>query len=372
MGEQLNVATVMEGSVRKAGNRLRITAQLINVADGYHLWSERYDRELEDVFAVQDEIAASIVKALRVVLTDEEKRAIERPHTRERGGLRVLPPRPAVLLSVPREGAAVRPPDVQPGHRDRPRLRPRLRRASPTAARSSTSTGTPAPPTSSRRSPRAGRLSELAPDLAEAHAARGFALTLGGNHEEANREFETAIRLDPKLYEGYLYYANGRFAEGQAGGGGEALRAGGGRAHRGLSGPGAGRPLLCRARAREAESRGAYERGLRAAERHIELNPDDPRAHYLGAVAWCRLGQVEKGLEWGDGRWRSTRRMPACSTTWPASTQWPAGGTGRSTWSAPSERLRPSRMDRARPRFQRCPRPPPVRDHPAASLTPPT
>ncbi len=81
VGEQLNVATIMEGSVRKAGNRLRITAQLIKVADGYHLWSERYDRDLEDVFAVQDEIAASIVKALRVVLTDEEKRAIERPHT---------------------------------------------------------------------------------------------------------------------------------------------------------------------------------------------------------------------------------------------------------------------------------------------------
>src|SRR5438094_165319 len=116
VGEQLNVATVMEGSVRKAGNRLRITAQLIKVADGYHLWSERYDRDLEDVFAVQDEIAENIVRALRVVLTEEQRRAIERPHT--------------------------------------------------------------------------------------------------GN-VEANREFETAIRLDPKLYEGYLYYANGRFAEGK-------------------------------------------------------------------------------------------------------------------------------------------------------------
>ena len=66
IGEKLNVATVLEGSVRKAGTRLRVTAQLIDVADGYHLWSERYDRELVDVFAVQDEIAAAIAAKLQV------------------------------------------------------------------------------------------------------------------------------------------------------------------------------------------------------------------------------------------------------------------------------------------------------------------
>ena len=57
--------TVLEGSVRKAGNRLRINAQLINTEDGYHLWSDRYDRELDDVFAVQDEIAGSVVAGSR-------------------------------------------------------------------------------------------------------------------------------------------------------------------------------------------------------------------------------------------------------------------------------------------------------------------
>ena len=55
IGRKLKVATVLEGSVRKAGSRLRVTAQLVNVADGYHLWSERYDRQLEDVFEIQDE-----------------------------------------------------------------------------------------------------------------------------------------------------------------------------------------------------------------------------------------------------------------------------------------------------------------------------
>jgi TolB-like protein len=68
IGDALDVATVLEGSVRKAGNRLRITAQLIDVSDGYHLWSETYDRELTDVFQVQDEIAAAIVQALSLHL----------------------------------------------------------------------------------------------------------------------------------------------------------------------------------------------------------------------------------------------------------------------------------------------------------------
>lgn len=68
VGERLNVRTVLEGSVRKAGNRLRITAQLVNVHDGYPLWSERYDRELKDIFEVQDEIAHSIAEKLKVTL----------------------------------------------------------------------------------------------------------------------------------------------------------------------------------------------------------------------------------------------------------------------------------------------------------------
>ena len=68
VGDRLNVKTVLEGSVRRAGNRVRIMAQLINVADGYHLWSERYDRELKDIFEVQDEIARAIAERLKVTL----------------------------------------------------------------------------------------------------------------------------------------------------------------------------------------------------------------------------------------------------------------------------------------------------------------
>jgi len=72
IGEQLNVATVLEGSVRKSGQRLRITAQLINVEDGYHLWSDTYDRDLTDIFAIQDEISNAIVNALKVHLGQAE------------------------------------------------------------------------------------------------------------------------------------------------------------------------------------------------------------------------------------------------------------------------------------------------------------
>jgi adenylate cyclase len=80
IGEQLNVRTVLEGSVRKSGNRLRITAQLVNAADGYHLWSETYDREMKDVFAIQEEIAKAIAQRLEVTL-DSERRPLFRAGT---------------------------------------------------------------------------------------------------------------------------------------------------------------------------------------------------------------------------------------------------------------------------------------------------
>jgi TolB-like protein/Flp pilus assembly protein TadD len=81
IGSLLDVGALLEGSVRRSGDRLRITAQLIKVADGSHLWSERYDRRLEDVFAIQEEIALAIVDKLRVHLLGPEKAAIERRHT---------------------------------------------------------------------------------------------------------------------------------------------------------------------------------------------------------------------------------------------------------------------------------------------------
>ena len=81
IGKKLNVNTVLEGSVRKSGNRLRISAQLINVADGYHLWSKRYDKQMEDIFDIQDEISMAILDALKVKLLGEEKAAVLKRYT---------------------------------------------------------------------------------------------------------------------------------------------------------------------------------------------------------------------------------------------------------------------------------------------------
>lgn len=83
IGARLKVDTVLEGSVRRAGNRLRITAQLINVADGYHLWSERYDRELDDMFAIQDDIATNIARKLQITLVGSVEAPLVKPATQD-------------------------------------------------------------------------------------------------------------------------------------------------------------------------------------------------------------------------------------------------------------------------------------------------
>jgi TolB-like protein/Tfp pilus assembly protein PilF len=83
IGRKLNVETILEGSVRKAGDRLRITAQLISISDGSHLWSEKYDRDMKNVFDIQDEISLAIVDKLKVKFFGEEKAAILKRHTED-------------------------------------------------------------------------------------------------------------------------------------------------------------------------------------------------------------------------------------------------------------------------------------------------
>ena len=82
IGDALNVKAVLEGSVRTSGDRLRVTAQLINIADGYHLWAERYDRQMEDVFDIQDEISLAITEALKIRLVDTAVPTVDR-HTED-------------------------------------------------------------------------------------------------------------------------------------------------------------------------------------------------------------------------------------------------------------------------------------------------
>ena len=81
IGEQLNVNHILEGSLRKSGNKIRITAQLIKVTDGYHLWSEKYDRQLEDIFDIQDEISLAILNAIKIQLFGATKEAVLKKYT---------------------------------------------------------------------------------------------------------------------------------------------------------------------------------------------------------------------------------------------------------------------------------------------------
>ena len=127
VGQQLGAAYVLGGSIRRAGNRLRITAQLVDAATDSPLWSERYDREMEDVFEVQDEIARKIAEALRVTLTPAGAGGARRQADREPAGLRPLPARPELRAPADAAGPRVRAPDVRERGRAGPELRARLR-----------------------------------------------------------------------------------------------------------------------------------------------------------------------------------------------------------------------------------------------------
>jgi serine/threonine protein kinase/Flp pilus assembly protein TadD len=296
IGRKLKVATVLEGSVRKAGSKLRVTAQLINVADGYQLWSQRYDRQLEDVFAIQDEIAENIVKALRVVLSEDEKRAIERAPTENVQAYEYYLRGRQYFHQFRRTG-------MQSARR-------MFERAIETDSRFALAyagladccaflymywDGSKANLDGADSASR--KALELDPELAEAHASRGFALALNRQYQEARPEFETAIRLDPKLYEAHYLYARALFQEGRPE---EAVRQ--------YEEASRVRPedyqalLLMQSPlntlGRREEAKAVLKRGLDVAERHLELNPDDARALYLAGGALMQLGDRERALDW--------------------------------------------------------------------------
>jgi serine/threonine protein kinase/tetratricopeptide (TPR) repeat protein len=296
VGEQLNVTTVLEGSVRKAGTKLRVTAQLVNVTDGYHLWSDRYDRELQDVFAIQDEIAGNIVRALRVVLSDAEKRAIEKAPTAN-----------VQAYDYYLRGRQFFHQFRRTGMQFARRMFERAIEVDPSYAIAYAGVadccsflymywdGSKANLEGADSASR--QAMALDPELAEAHASRGFAVSLSKQYDEARREFETAIRLDPKLYEAHYFYARACFQEGKLE---EAVRH-----YRDASRvrPEDYQALVLmaaplKALRREAEAREAMRNGLAVAEKHLELNPDDARALYLGAGALVQLGDRERGLDW--------------------------------------------------------------------------
>jgi adenylate cyclase len=217
VARELGVSHVLEGSVRKVGNRVRITAELIDGSAGDHIWAERYDRDLTDIFALQDEISEAIVTALKLKLMLQEKMAIERRGTDsvEAYDLFLLarsfyltgnygdPRRDEVIERLSRQAV-----EIDPGY---------------TQAWALLASGQYSLQRNHGRPGDGGmaaldRALTLNPDLAEARALKALKRSEAGRHDEASAEIAVALRLDPESYEvnwraGSISYNQGRLAQ---------------------------------------------------------------------------------------------------------------------------------------------------------------
>lgn len=309
IGRKLGVDAILEGSVQKSGHTLRITAQLINVSDGYHMWSQRYDRDIEDVFAIQDEIACSIVSALEVTLTEREKRVIERVPTRDVNaydfymrGLHHYHEADKKGLETARNmytNAIIRDPGytlAYCGLADSYSMIHTFYDNDPTIVENAL--------TASEKA------IELDAGLAEAHASHGLALSLDRRFEEADREFARAVELHPRLFEAYYFHARSCRVQGRHQEAAELfLKAADVRPEDYQT------PLLAgdtfRAIDRPTDMRAAFERGLAVAQRHLDLHPGEVRALYLGAHAHLVLGRRDQAAEWIERAMDVAPRDPA-------------------------------------------------------------
>ncbi len=294
IGKKLKVSTVLEGSVRKMGNKLRITAQLINVADTYQLWSERYDREMEDVFAIQDDISQAIVKALRVILSEGEKKQIEKARAVDVKAYDYYLRGRQYFHHFRRKSLEY----ARQMFNKAIEIDPDYARAYSGVADASSLLYTyfDARESNLRQADIASRKAiELEPELAEAHVARGIALSMSKRFEESIPEFEQAMKLDPKLFDATYWFARTRLAQGLYE---EALKL--------FERSSALRPedyqipgfhaqvLVTLDRKDEAEVH--FRRQVRLVDEHLEMNPDDPRACILGAIAHAALKEEEKSV----------------------------------------------------------------------------
>ena len=200
VANQLNVSHVLEGSVRKAGGRVRITAQLIDGSNDNHIWAERYDRDLNDIFAIQDEISHAIVDALKVKLLPEEKKAIEQRGTENVDAYNLLL-MARKTYGTGFEGDARRIEAIIRLCRRAVEIDPNYAQAwafigmAEMLLRSALGRGGDGGLAATERA------LALNPDLAEAHAVKARILSDKARHDEASAEIDTALRLDPESHE---------------------------------------------------------------------------------------------------------------------------------------------------------------------------
>lgn len=297
IGRRLGARSILEGAVQRAGNRLRVSTQLVDARNGYQLWSESYDRTVEDLFQIEDEIAANVARVLNAVLREHERRAITKVPTRRVPamefyirGRRFLFQTRRNSLEFAREmfqRAIQADPDFALAYAGIADVAALLAMYFP-AARADLE--------EARRA--AERALELDPELAEAHAALGAVLFVSQRIPESGEAFRRAVALDPQLFEGYYFHARACFQVGRFEEAAELYR----RANEVREDYASTffRAQSLEALGRKEEASTAYQEALEVAERHLDLNPDDSRAATMRAVSLCRLGRQEEGLAWAE------------------------------------------------------------------------
>ena len=291
IGKILDVNTLLGGSVRKSGKHLRITTQLVKVSDGSHLWSNRYDRELEDIFSIQEDIAENVATALQGVLTDKEKEAIRRPETNVEAYEYYLKGRhlyyqlhlkrsivefeKAIKLDVDYALAYTGLADAH-------------------AWLYEWEGGDKAHLVSAERY--SWTALSLAPDLSESHSSRGYVLSLGKRYEEAEREFNEATRLNPNAFDAYYLYGRACFARGHMEKSAQMFR----KASEVRREDSQSVLLLSQSlRVMEKEEAETVIReGIRRARKQLELNPEDGRVLSLASSSLFEIGEREEAFQW--------------------------------------------------------------------------
>ena len=298
LAAQLGVSHVLEGSVRKAGARVRITAQLIDGATGGHVWAERYDRELTDIFALQDEISEAIVGALKLKLLPEEKKAIEQRGTDNADAYNLYLMARSYQLAGntgdPRQSEAVerltrRAVDLDPGYAQAWALLAGGQFALHRVHGRANDGGQAA----------LDRALALNPDLAEARAIKARMLSHADHHEEAAAEIAVALRLDPESWEvnyhaGYMSYGQGRLEE--------AVRhweKAAALVETDIRAP--NMLLSCYAAlGDEADTRRAALVALERAEKAVAQDRSNGNAMAVGVGALAALGETDRAKDWMD------------------------------------------------------------------------
>jgi adenylate cyclase len=297
MCKALGVRYVLEGSVRKAGGRVRIVAQLIDGETGGHLWAERYDRDLTDVFAVQDEITHRIVESLRVRLLPGERQAIAKVPTRSLEAYQYCLRGRQFFHRQTKNSLEI----AKRLFRRAIELDPNYARAHAGLAdcESELYMGSYADVAPEAILAASARALELDPDLAEAHASRGLALSTLERHDEAEQEFKAAMRLDPNLFEVLKYYARACNAQGRNAEAAEYFE------RAAAASPDDIRVPILLAQAyhdlgRDGEAEAALRRGLEKIERELQRHPEHANAAALGAGALARLGETARARDWAS------------------------------------------------------------------------